>query len=429
MAIEFYKEFGELGYLASYSNHGFEKNEIYYKTVEHYYQSEKFDDINLKEKIINAKTPKEASIIGRDRNNPKKKNFDKLKVMYEAVYEKFKQNKDIMYKLIETRDEIIIEKTIKENYWGIGPNNDGENNFGKILMSVREQLRKELLDTIITGCGDEVYVLGHNNPDADSIFSSYLLKNILSTFNIKTHFCILDKDYEYNLNDIKLINDYLMENPEVISDLSNKKFLLVDHNTLDGLDKNSVVGAIDHHIISNQVDNILEMEYASTGLLIYDLFKSVYNFSYEEKLLIGLTVLADTDYLCSSRFKECDKIIYNSLNIDIDEKEYQKEYFITTDFSRSIKDNIDSNVKIYNYNNTNVNRILISSYSKDKEVYMDDYIKHIDSLLDTYLLIWADYENKNTTIYFNKTIYKLDYLTTSTYIVFKYLDSKNISYK
>ena len=59
--IEFYKEFGNLGYLANYSNHGFEKNGIYYKTVEHYYQSEKFSDRSIKDKInIRLQDRKEA---------------------------------------------------------------------------------------------------------------------------------------------------------------------------------------------------------------------------------------------------------------------------------------------------------------------------------------------------------------------------------
>ena len=72
MSICFYKEFGELGYLATYSNHGFYKDGIFYKTSEHYYQSKKFDDPDVVNRIINAKTPKEASIIGRDRNNKKR---------------------------------------------------------------------------------------------------------------------------------------------------------------------------------------------------------------------------------------------------------------------------------------------------------------------------------------------------------------------
>ena len=52
MRIEFYKEFGEYGYMANYSNHGFYINDIFYKTVEHYYQSEKYSDNKIKQKIL-----------------------------------------------------------------------------------------------------------------------------------------------------------------------------------------------------------------------------------------------------------------------------------------------------------------------------------------------------------------------------------------
>lgn len=143
MKIYFYKEFGELGYLASYSNHGFVIDDVFYKTVEHYYQSQKFEDEKIKKEIINCKTPKEASIIGRDRSLPLKKNWDKIKVgvMYKAVYEKFKQNPDLLEKLQNTGDAEIIEETKKENFWGCGPNYDGQNAFGKILCKVREDLK------------------------------------------------------------------------------------------------------------------------------------------------------------------------------------------------------------------------------------------------------------------------------------------------
>lgn len=146
--VDFYKEFGPLGYLANYSNHGFYKNGIYYKTVEHYYQSEKFDNIEIKNKIINAETPKEASNIGRDRKNKRIDNFKDIKnsVMYDGIYEKFSQNIDIRNKLIQTGDAIIREMTIDEYYWGIGKDLSGCNNIGKILMNVRDALKKELLE-------------------------------------------------------------------------------------------------------------------------------------------------------------------------------------------------------------------------------------------------------------------------------------------
>ena len=145
MAIRFYKEFGELGYLATYSDHGFYKDGVFYKTSEHYYQSKKFDDNEVVQKIINASTPKEASNIGRDRNNKLRDNWCMIKkdIMYEAVLYKFKAHDDIKQKLLATGNEEIIEETTKENYWGCGPNYDGENNYGKILCRVREQLRSE----------------------------------------------------------------------------------------------------------------------------------------------------------------------------------------------------------------------------------------------------------------------------------------------
>ncbi len=145
MAIKFYKEFGELGYLATYSNHGFYKDGVFYQTSEHYYQSKKFVEKEVVDKIIHAKTPKEASNIGRDRNNPLRKNWNQIKnlVMFDAVYYKFSQHEDLKEKLLATGEEEIIEETTKENYWGCGPNYDGSNHYGKILCKVREQLRSE----------------------------------------------------------------------------------------------------------------------------------------------------------------------------------------------------------------------------------------------------------------------------------------------
>ena len=265
MSIEFYKEFGPLGYLASYSNHGFYKDNIYYKTVEHYYQANKFSDINIKNRIINAKTPKEASTIGRDRTLKRIDNFKKIKlqVMYDGVLEKFRQNTDIRNKLIETRNKEIKEMTVKENFWGVGPNLDGENHFGKILMKVRTDLKNELLSKIINNSKNKkVYIIGHHNPDFDSIVSSYLLTKILREEGIDAHFSVRDNNYY----DKELMDDYLNERPRVISNYNNKLFVLVDHNHLEGIPKENVVGCIDHHIITNEIEDIIEIEYASCTL-------------------------------------------------------------------------------------------------------------------------------------------------------------------
>lgn len=422
MAIEFYKEFGELGYLANYSEHGFYKNGIYYKSAEHYYQSEKFDDEEIKRRIIEVNTPKEASMIGRSRDLQRKVNFrdEKLEVMYLGVLEKFRQNSDIRSKLIETRNERIKEMTVKESFWGVGPNLDGLNHMGKILEVVREKVKKEVLLKILSNCKDKkIYVIGHDNPDCDSVFSSLILSHILQKFGIDAVFGVRDE----NFVDKELISDYLDEEYEVITDYKNKSFLLVDHNNLSCMSKNQVMGAIDHHKITGEVEDLIEIEYASTGLLIYDLFKDMYEFTDDEIRLINLTVLADTEYLISSRFSSEDKKLYEKLRVKLNVEELQKKYFKTTDFNESIESNLKFDYKTYTRNDTTIRRSMISSYSLEREKFYEQYVNALDdNNID--LLIWCDYSIGKTYVYYKKNNIEFPYFTTSSNLILDYLEKE-----
>ena len=328
----------------------------------------------------------------------------------EILLDSLRNNKKLLYELIETRDLSIV---------------NSKNESINELMYARNILRDEILDNIISLARneDEVYILGHNNPDCDSMFSSYLLKEILVSLGVNAHFCILDNNYTLVSSDKKIIEDYLKEYPEVISDITNKKFILVDHNTLDGIPKNNVIGAIDHHKISYQVDNLIEMEYASTGLLICNLFKDRFNFLHPYNLLVGLTVFCDTNYLCSTRYKEDDKLLFESIKLDIDVKKYRDKYFQITDFNKSIDSVINNNKKEYDYNGTSIIRILIDSYNKQYNDYYNEYINYISNLNGNYLLIWCNYEDMNTHIYYNGKIYEYDKIISSTYIVLNDLES------
>lgn len=427
MTIEFYKEFGELGYLANYSNYGFVKDGIYYKTVEHYYQSEKFDNKELKTKIINAKTPKEASIIGRDRSNKRKDNFKQIKkqVMYNGILEKFRQNRDIAYKLIETRNKDIAEATIDEYYWGIGKDKSGENNIGKILVNVREQIKKEIIDNILQKCiNKKIYIIGHDFSDADSIFSSFLLAKILQSKNIDASYALLDTYGDFNSNDISLIEDYIKEKPKIVD--NNNLFILVDHNSLNGLDERNVLGAFDHHVLTGEVYDTIEMEYSSTCLLLYDIFKSSYQFSDYEKFLIFLSCLTDTDFLTSSRYTIEDKKLIKELNIKCDVNELQKKYFKMTDFNLSILDNLKQDYKKYEKNFKTIKRSIIKSYSNDFLLHHKEYEEYIKSKTDDYLIIWPCYDKKITNVYYNGDWIKIDKVLTSTILILEILEKKKL---
>lgn len=419
MAVQFYKEFGDLGYLANYSNHGFVVDGVFYKTVEHFYQASKFDDSELRQKIIDAETPKEASNIGRDRNHKRIPNFknQKLQKMYEGIYAKFSQNKDIRCKLIETRNDIIEEMSVKESYWGVGPNHDGENHVGKILMKVRSQLKEDLKKEIVEKCrGKKVYVMGHFKPDADSIFSSYILTKILRSMGVDAVFAVRDKDYV----DKDMVSAYLKEEPVVVEDYSDKKFILVDHNDLIGIPKENVLGAIDHHRVSGDVDDLIEMEYASCGLLLYDLFRDEYEFSKEERELVALSVLSDTDFLTSSRYGKEDKALYESLNVSFDPDELKKKYLKTTIFNLDIRTNLFQDYKEYDYDKFKIKRSVIKSYSKDRRKHYDEYVESMKKNAIN-LLIWCDYEELATYICWQDISLKFPYFTTSTYVVLDYL--------
>ncbi|MBR3117167.1 MAG: DHH family phosphoesterase [Bacilli bacterium] len=284
---------------------------------------------------------------------------------------------------------------------------------------LRNSLIQTIINNILNSCKNkEVYIIGHNNPDADSIISSYILSNILNSMGINSHFSILDKNYDYTFHDKKLLEENFKYQPEIVHNLDNY-FILVDHNDLQGLKKENVLGAFDHHVIKYEIDNILEIEYASTSLLIYDLFKYKYEFSEEEKYLIGLATLSDTDYLTSTRFTDIDKELFDELNLKIDVKEYQKKYFITTNFSLGVEKNFGINKKEYLRNNKKITRIQITSYDDNE---LNNYINKAKEL--GYLLIWLNYDNNTTTIYYEDNIIKLNYLLSSTYLVFKLLEDR-----
>lgn len=420
MAVEFYKEFGDLGYLANYSDHGFYDNGVFYKTVEHYYQANKFTDGDIRNSIISAETPKEASQIGRNPDNGRIDDFRDLKldIMEKGVYLKFCSHKDLRTKLIDTGNEDICEMTTKENYWGVGPLKDGANHMGRILMKVRDRLKGELKEQIFENCrGKRVYVVGHRRPDIDSLVSSYILTNILKSKGIDAVYSARDTNYVEE--DIK--NDYL-DDPYIVDDYSDKYFILVDHNVLDGISSDRVIGAFDHHRISFEVNDLIETEYSSCALLIYDLFKDEYHFSPKEKELIFLSVMSDTDFLSNRRYRDCDKSLVRSLgNFDLDE--LKNRYLELNDMTLDVKVNLFHDYKEYDYDNLKIKRSLIKCNQGEMNCNINKYLNSMESN-GINLIIWCIYDKTGGYACYRGEVIELPYFTTSTHLVLDYLKQK-----
>ena len=276
---------------------------------------------------------------------------------------------------------------------------------------------KDAFDQIIANSyKKKVYIIGHKKPDFDSFFSAYLLSKILKSFNVDAIFAVRDEDFI----DKKMINDWLDFKYEVVTDYSDKYFILVDHNNLDGIDKTHVLGAIDHHKITGEVSDLIEIEYASCALLIYDLFKSRYAFSFKEKKLIALSVLSDTEFLSSSRFSSEDKKLYDELDANIDVSQFKRKYLITTDFSMDINSNLFYDFKEYRVGRRIIKRSLIRSYSADKDKYYNLYVSAMKQY-NVNLIIWCDYEKLVTYVRYNDIDIIYPYFTTSTNLIINYL--------
>jgi N-glycosidase YbiA len=154
MTIYFYKVWQPYGCFSNFSPHGIQIQGTYWSTVEHYYQAQKFVgsiDAVIIPVIHNARTPEDAAALGRcsSRQIRADWNLVKTQVMREAVLKKFLTHAEIRDILLDTGDEILVENSPNDYFWGCGVNKTGENHLGKVLMSVREEIRKLVSVTAI----------------------------------------------------------------------------------------------------------------------------------------------------------------------------------------------------------------------------------------------------------------------------------------
>lgn len=113
-------------------------------SVEHYYQSMKFDDEQTKNKIRSAETPELAQKLGKPWFKRKRKDWHKIQttVMTRALYTQCKSYNEIAGALLETGDKQIIENSQFDYFWGCGRDNRGDNHYGKVLMNIRAKLQE-----------------------------------------------------------------------------------------------------------------------------------------------------------------------------------------------------------------------------------------------------------------------------------------------
>lgn len=144
--IEFWSTVGEFGFMSNFAPYPIKINGRKYKTTEHYFQSRKFvgTDPDYENEVANAPTAKIAASMGRDKSKPIRKDWESVKdnVMRIAVRTKMEQHPELAKLLLATEDSEIVEASPYDSYWGYGSDKKGLNKLGKILMEIREELKK-----------------------------------------------------------------------------------------------------------------------------------------------------------------------------------------------------------------------------------------------------------------------------------------------
>jgi len=144
--IKFYRASDRYGFLSNFSTHSFILKGKIWKTTEHYYQAQKFAGTPYEESIRTAGSPGKAKKLGNARDaksGPIRSDWSRVKehIMYEALTAKFTQNETLKTQLLETGEDILVEFSKKDKYWGDGGNGSGLNRLGALLMNLREELR------------------------------------------------------------------------------------------------------------------------------------------------------------------------------------------------------------------------------------------------------------------------------------------------
>ncbi|SMP69016.1 conserved hypothetical protein, ribA/ribD-fused [Noviherbaspirillum suwonense] len=120
----------------------------YWKTAEHYFQTQKFG-AHLRSsmhEICENRTAREVydlSVADKAYWRPDWHQV-KLDVMRKVLAAKFGQDENLRKSLCGTGNAQLVEASPKDAFWGYGPDGKGKNMLGKLLMELRTELQEEM---------------------------------------------------------------------------------------------------------------------------------------------------------------------------------------------------------------------------------------------------------------------------------------------
>ena len=258
----------------------------------------------------------------------------------------------------------------------------------------------------------EVIVIGHKNPDTDSVVSAYVWSKLLSRLGDKAKPAIAG---EVN-KETKLVFERAEVDLPPKEDLEDRDIFLVDHNEAGQMagDPENVVGILDHHNLSDlSTDRPIyfrnEPLGSTSSLIARVASEKEIELEEEEIFLLLCGVISDTLKFNSPTTTDYDVNLARDLAdiIDVDIDKLAEEMFeAKSDLSdMTIKEVIEADYKDYEFSDkavgVGVAEVATTNFFKGKEERIIEEMEKIkkDQDLDHLLFGVIDILNKNTLLY------------------------------
>ncbi len=159
-----------------------------------------------------------------------------------------------------------------------------------------------------------VYVLGHKSPDTDSVTSAIAFAELQKMLGVDAVPC---RQGELNPESKLVLEKFGFAEPELRTDVSGEKYMLVDHSDIkqapDNWDSGELMAVVDHHKIGDITTPnpifFCAMPVGCTATVLYTLYKDVFKKDIPQNIagLMLSAILSDTVLFKSATCTDSDK--------------------------------------------------------------------------------------------------------------------------
>lgn len=249
-------------------------------------------------------------------------------------------------------------------------------------------------------------ILGHENPDVDSIVSGYLLEKVMTKKGYEAKFVITDKEVHKESLDIckkyKVDVDKYMSSEELDKEA---KYILIDHH--DRVVPGEVVAIIDHHPTVNDYSNLkYYRNEKSSSVAIMIAKECIKELNKHDVELACLATFVDTASFHSTKTNKADISWINEMctKYDFEYDDLYREGLCLTDLT-DVNDIAYNGMKKHEFNGMNIysSYIQVASLSKSEHIVkeiLDNLKEHVKKEnIDLFVFIVYDMSDFYTKVY------------------------------